>query len=503
MSTLVTPPGSPRQAARVWPWLILAALVVIFRSALFVWQGTIAFDADQAVVGLMAKHIAELRAFPVYQYALPYILIITAWVAAPFMWVLGPTIAALKLPLVLLNVWLGVWLVREVAVAGVRPAVAFILSLPVLAVAPITATALMDALGMTIEPLVFVALLWATRRSPILFGLIGGIGFLVREFVAYGIAAALVVDVAEGRAGTRQGVQYWALVLLAFVGTKASVDAVNRFGSAAGPGTWFAERLGDNLDVLSGAFCFAPAHAVVNVAALAQWYLGLLFGAVPARVSSAAVHSLVHQGAPWLWPLLGVTLAVMAGRLAWARRGVWAQRHASAMQLAVFLALVGAQAAVAYAISQCMPLTVLKLRYALLAVFLPTGLALAWWLVEPSRRLRQGVLGVFLLIGLANLWAHARLWHEQVTVPQVASRAALTAVLEARGIRFARSDYWTAYYVNFLSQERVVVGSTGFARVDLYEQQLLQQSGPVPLILTSSCDGGEVLVPGFWLCPTR
>ena len=110
---------------------------------------------------------------------------------------------------------------------------------------------------------------------------------------------------------------------------------------------------------------------------------------------------------------------------------------------------------------------------------------------------------MFVLLGVVNLTAHARLWHEQMTAPTVASRVALTAALEARGVRFARSDYWTAYYVSFLSQERVVVGSTGFARVDLYEHELLAQPGPVPLILTSSCDGGEMLAPGFWLCPPR
>lgn len=501
MPTSAPPPDTPRPSVRVWPWLMLAGLVVTFRAALFVWQGTIAFDADQALVGLMAKHIAEFRAFPVFQYALPYILIVSAWFTAPFMWAMGPTIAALKLPLLLLNVALGVWLVHTIASVGVKPAAAFVLSLPALAVAPITAAGLMDALGMTIEPLVFVAALWATRRSPVLFGIVGGVGFLVREFVAYGIAAALLLDLADGRARTKAGLQHWALVLLVIVGTKASFDAINRFGSAAGPGTWFPEQLGDNLAVLSGAFCFAPRQAAVNVVGLGQWYLGLLFGASPARVSSAAVHTLVHQGAPWLWPVMGLTLVLMTARLGAQWRRAWAQRTAPAMQLAVFLAVVGMQAVVVYAISQCIPITVLKLRYALLGIVLPTGLAMAWYLVEPSRRLRQGALVVFMLLAAVNLWAHARLWHEQVTTPHVASRAQLAAALEARGVRFARSDYWTAYYVNFLSQERIVVGSTGFARVDLYERQLLQQPSPVPTILTTVCEGGVPVVPGFWLCP--
>ena len=262
---------APPSAMRLWPWLLLAALVVAWRGAIFVWRGPLAFDGDQALVGIMAKHISEGRAFPVLQYALPYILVVSAWCSVPFFWVMGPTIAALKTPLLLLNVALGVWLVRAIAHAGVRPAVAFLIALPLLAVAPITASGLMDALGMTIEPLVFVALLWGTRRSPVRFGVVAGVGFLVREFVAYGVAAVWLVDMVDGRGRTRAGLRHWALVLLAFLGTKTSVDALHRFGSAAGPGTWFQEDGAGNLTALSSAFCFDPQRALTNVLALGQW----------------------------------------------------------------------------------------------------------------------------------------------------------------------------------------------------------------------------------------
>ena len=94
-----------------WPWLLVAASLVVARTWPYAWWGTLAFDGDQAVVGLMAKHVAELRAFPVYQYALSYVVMVTAWITAPFMWVLGATPFALKLPLVLMNVGVGVGLV--------------------------------------------------------------------------------------------------------------------------------------------------------------------------------------------------------------------------------------------------------------------------------------------------------------------------------------------------------------------------------------------------------
>src|SRR5690348_10753388 len=85
---------------------VLAALAVltILRSAVFVFAGTSHFDADQAVTGLMAKHLSELRAFPVFWYGQTYMLGVEAWLAAPVMAVAGPTITALKLPLLGINV---------------------------------------------------------------------------------------------------------------------------------------------------------------------------------------------------------------------------------------------------------------------------------------------------------------------------------------------------------------------------------------------------------------
>ena len=76
---------------------VLAALAIA-RGVIFMMPG-VRFDADQAVVGLMAKHISEGRAFPVYFYGQSYLLAVEAYLAAPVMWLLGPTEVALKLPL--------------------------------------------------------------------------------------------------------------------------------------------------------------------------------------------------------------------------------------------------------------------------------------------------------------------------------------------------------------------------------------------------------------------
>jgi hypothetical protein len=50
-------------------WRVSAAALiaaVLFRSAIFVFWERAHFDSDQAVMGLMAKHLAEGRALPVF-----------------------------------------------------------------------------------------------------------------------------------------------------------------------------------------------------------------------------------------------------------------------------------------------------------------------------------------------------------------------------------------------------------------------------------------------------
>ena len=80
-----------------------------------------------------------------------------------------------------------------------------------------------------------------------------------------------------------------------------------------------------------------------------------------------------------------------------------------------------------------------------------------------------------------------------------------------RGIRYARSDYWTAYYVAFMTRERVVVGADYFPRIDAYERTLAQHQQDTVRITTRRCDepasaagsgeAGSEIVPGYYVCP--
>src|SRR5947208_16676673 len=94
--------------------LLLGAIVaaVVVRSAVFVFAPGSQFDSDQAVTGLMAKHLSELRAFPVFWYGQTYMLGVEAWLAAPVMFLVGASVTALKLPLLAMNVAIALLLFR-------------------------------------------------------------------------------------------------------------------------------------------------------------------------------------------------------------------------------------------------------------------------------------------------------------------------------------------------------------------------------------------------------
>src|SRR6188508_1340741 len=81
-----------------------AAALIAIRAFVWLWFEQSGFDSDQAVIGLMAKHLAEGRAFPLFFYGQHYMLAVEPWLAAPFFRIFGASILALKFPLLCLNI---------------------------------------------------------------------------------------------------------------------------------------------------------------------------------------------------------------------------------------------------------------------------------------------------------------------------------------------------------------------------------------------------------------
>src|SRR5262249_18404507 len=99
----------------------IAGILVVLRSAVWVWFEQAHFHADHAIAGLMARHITDGRALPLFYYGQHYMLAVTPYVTAPFFLLFGASVATLKLPLLLINivvaVVLVVLLVRRVGLA--------------------------------------------------------------------------------------------------------------------------------------------------------------------------------------------------------------------------------------------------------------------------------------------------------------------------------------------------------------------------------------------------
>jgi hypothetical protein len=161
----------------------VALSLILVRSIVFVFWNQTHFDSDQAITGLMAKHISEGRAFPVFWYGQNYMLAVEAWLAAPVFKIAGVSVVALKLPLVIANCVIALLLLRLLErEVGLRPVAALVPTLFFILPAPATAAMFLFANGGTVEPLLYVLLLWIARARPGWCGLIFGIGFVHRAF---------------------------------------------------------------------------------------------------------------------------------------------------------------------------------------------------------------------------------------------------------------------------------------------------------------------------------
>jgi hypothetical protein len=481
--------------------LAIVAAIVVARSLVFVGVEHAQFDADQAVTGLMAKHIAQLRAFPFYAYASDYVLVVEAWLAAPFLAMFGTSVAALRLPLVLLNLLAGGMLVlilsRELRL---RPLVALIPALFFVAAPPVLAAELLTAIGGNVEPFVYVLLLWLTRARPIAFGLIFLVGFMNREFTAYAVSALLVVEALQGRLWHVDNRRLKTVALLAFAMGWLCAGQLRAHADAMGPGTsGMSNTQASNVSVAVGFLCpsIDPARVAANLASLVTTQLGTLLGATPFRLRDVNIRSPTRQGVGGLWPFFCVVIAAAVCRLGWL---AWKARRARAPSpatgpatgwFALYLALIGLQSGLVWAMTRCGPLSPITLRYGLLSILLPTGIV-ALYLAHEHRTGWRRLMMLFVLCWTAiSGRAHADLLAHYVSDSRPDEYRLLSDELEDRGIRYVRADYWTAYMIDFLTDERVIATATDYVRVLEYEVLVGRHEDEAVFLSRRRCPGGE------------
>ena len=481
-----------------------AVVLVLARSAVFLWWEQSAFDSDQAIFGLMAKHIAEGRAFPMFLYGESYLLAVEAWLTAPLFAIFVPSVAVLKIPLVAINAVtaaLLVWILHRDG--GLRPATALLAAMFFVLAAPVMAKLLVDTGGGNPEPFLYVLLLWVLRNRPLAFGLVFGLGFIHREFTVYGVTAIIAISLLAERRLDIERVKAVALAGIGYFIVSQTVSAAFLFSTPFGPGTTIgASDVSYGDSELAGRICFAPETIVPSMSRLFGSYLGLPFGATSERLVTFGVRSRLPSP-PTFWPALGLVFAMALTRVIWIsirdRQPPWAGRAA----VGTFLLLVGLQSGVVYVLTRCGRLEPDTFRYALLMLYVGVGISTLYFVYERQRTLRLAMAAVIVAWAANTAIGHARLFEEYLNREPGGPHRALATYLVDRGIKYARADYWTAYATTFLANEKVVVDAIDTARISAYQKAVGSHDDEAVNVQREPCsDGpGEEAVTGtYWIC---
>ena len=448
---------------------IVVVAVVVARSLVFVFWPQSYFDANQAVIGLMAKHIAEGRAWPLFMYGQSYVLATEAWLAAPLFLAFGVSVAALKIPLLLVNVAVVLLLLRVlIEDVGLSPPLAAVASLFVVLPSPSTTAQLLEANGGSIETFLYVLLLWLLRGRPVWCGLVLGFGLLQRTFTVYGLVSLLLVLAARRQLFTWLGLRRAAVTLLVAAVLLLAAETIKPAASALGPGTTLAQlHTPSQAGEIAGHLCIDVRTILPGVGRLVTLHWPLLFGTRSQKLVEYGIESGLSEGVPGAGLWLAILIAIAIGRIG--LTVVHERGWLPALDACVYLTLAGALSAGGYVMARCGVLTIGKMNYDLLSLLGAVGIA-GWYLrVEPSMRLRKlWVTGLIAWTAIHAL-AHGRLLAEYATHPPRGGKFELIEALDNRSVRYAYADYALAYPITFLTNERIVAASSTRIRVLQYQ----------------------------------
>ena len=334
---------------------------------------------------------------------------------------------------------------------ALRPAIGFVAALPFIMPTPVVAGSFLQTLGSSgVEPLLYMLFLWMLRARPFAFGALLAFGFLHREFTMYAVPALVLVELAAG----------------GFVDAAHAQSEVLR------------RRPGSRWSGCHRRCQDALGRKVADPSGAASWAV-FVFRAGP-RCSNGLTYVFTD-----IWPVLRAGRAMPLGQLrdaqfsgrrvgrrrmdsgrgdaADARQARLAVARLSARRLRSPLPSTsrwsGAAPLAGYSLTCSYAFPVV--RYFNLALLLPIGCFAAFMAWEPSARLRRAAIVVFVLWGAANFVDNVRVIRDAYVNPQPDPHRELTEFLLSHQIRYARADYWDAYVVDFLSRERVIVGSCG------------------------------------------
>jgi Dolichyl-phosphate-mannose-protein mannosyltransferase len=471
--------SSPRSRFFTASAVLLAASAAV--DALVLALGKIAWTSDQAVVGLMARHILKNGEHPVFYWGSGYAGTIEPHLLAGVFALLGPTLFAYRLGMVLFLL-AGVALTTAAARRMFGDSCA-LFTLAVLAVPPfaflskgLTSDGAYDALFFLTTLILWTAFeaerrLAQGRPAVALFatmGLSAGLGFWLDPLIAIPAVAVLLWFSAVRRAVFRRPRELCAFIAGLAAGVAPVLVHFLRHG-----GTDVAD---------AGRFVFPLTFDSWLSQARLLWSRG-----IPIWMGGREIYHSADSfpGAGLIAILIFLVPAAAAGITV-------ARRRPEARALALLLAAL-ACAFVLLPFHRGVPW--LEVRY-LFALTGAQALLLGWSLASlfgRSRRLAAVALAAALAWNAASI-ARAPKTDSVAYKPDHGSVAALTASLEAAGIHSVYSSYWIAYRLDFESGEKIIAaqdpvpqyGSGWLVRYAYYFGPV--DSDPRPAVLLSGDD---------------
>ena len=463
---------------------IAAVALVVLRSVVFLAYERF-FDSDQAIVGLMAKHLSEFRVFPLFFYGQHYMLGVQAWLAVPFFWLGGPTMAMLRTPVEIFNLGVAVALIAIFVRLGLRPLLAFAATLPFIATSTAASKELLSVHGASVEPFAYVLGLWFLRRRPIMFGVLLCVGFLHREFTIFALPALAFALWPSWRSWSPRGM---AMGAAAFVAVWVTVDFLKRHVSAVGPSETptAAASLLMQMRSLGGGVALTPGHYLARMRQVLLVALPDFFGASPYAMTDYGITSTLHVGSTVAGLAFAAAIVIAIVRLTSVRTGVDRDQSFFA-----YLCAIGVLTVLAYGTNENLEIgNQIQLRYLLFALLVPIALLGAFFQVESRAFSRWTVVGLLAVWAGANIRDNIRLVHEFRVAPIPAYHRELADYLVAHRVKYAWGGYWDSYIVDFFSGERVIVASTEKVRIASYQREVTEHDAEAVQLVRRPCEGG-------------
>lgn len=483
----------------LWICLAVATAIVALQSFVLLRYEQF-FDSDQAVYGLMAKHLSEFRTFPLFFYGQNYMLGVQSWLAVPFLWVGDVTVAWLRAPIVVLNLSVALGFTWFFVRQGLRPVLALCAAMPVIAFTPAKALEFGAIYGAGVEPFGYALLLWWLRHRPLAFGAVLGVGTLHREFTFLALPALAIA--------TWDDRQYYSWRSLAgraagFAGVWLVVDVLKRNINTLGPagGTFESGSVALGAKTFLSWLSFDWAAYAGRTWEMVTKGFPVLFGGHSYSLSTYSSPVEMEAGSVVGAVALSLALVVAIGRTVWVRARGTAPIEPSRRQLARYFIALAVLNLLIYGLNSGIALGDTPiLRYVLFTPLAVIAVLATFFTLDHAARWRTTVALALAVWTGTMVVDNARLVREVVRNPPTSQHRELADYLVAHDIRYAWAIYWDAYVITFFTKERVTVASTTSVRISAYQEAVEQHPSETYTLRRWPCEGGTK-VAGWCVIP--